>query len=146
MNPQTHDGTQSDTSGGIAASISSGLTTETNNSSAERTTSNAVTENHDVMSAEANINIVTSRRGRTRRHCDTTNKAERPVGSVVVDRSSLWSAADLPNHNVFAAGILHAFSPPSASNPELQDVCHMQTEDDEESDDDQKFYKQDIKR
>ncbi|KAG2776852.1 hypothetical protein PC116_g19345 [Phytophthora cactorum] len=59
MNPQTHDGTQSDTSGGIAASISSGLTTETNNSSAERTTSNAVTENHDVMSAEANINIVT---------------------------------------------------------------------------------------
>ncbi|KAG3116162.1 hypothetical protein PI124_g4435 [Phytophthora idaei] len=70
-------------------------------------------------------------------HGDTANKAERPVGSVEVDRSSLWSAADLPNHNVFAAGILHAFSPPSASNPEQQDVCHMQAEDDEESDDDQ---------
>ncbi|KAF1787840.1 hypothetical protein GQ600_6236 [Phytophthora cactorum] len=37
--------------------------------------------------------------------------------SVEVDRSSLWNAAGLPNHNVFAAGIFRAFSPPSASNP-----------------------------
>ncbi|KAG3005454.1 hypothetical protein PC121_g11487 [Phytophthora cactorum] len=37
--------------------------------------------------------------------------------SVEVDRSSLWNATGLPNHNVFAAGIFRAFSPPSASNP-----------------------------
>ncbi|KAG2771328.1 hypothetical protein PC129_g11718 [Phytophthora cactorum] len=58
MNPQTHDDTQSDNNGGIAAAISSGLTTETKSSSGERTTSNSVTENHDVTSAEANSNIV----------------------------------------------------------------------------------------
>ncbi|KAG3098940.1 hypothetical protein PI124_g15257 [Phytophthora idaei] len=57
--------------------------------------------------------------------------------SVEVDRSSLWSAAGLPNHNVFAAAIFHAFSPPSSSSPGQQAVCHMQAEDDEESDDDQ---------
>ncbi|KAG3098939.1 hypothetical protein PI125_g15201 [Phytophthora idaei] len=59
VNPQTHHGTQSNTNGDRAAAISSGLMTETNKSSVERTTSNAVAANHDVMSAETNSNIVT---------------------------------------------------------------------------------------
>ncbi|KAF1782067.1 hypothetical protein GQ600_20265 [Phytophthora cactorum] len=57
--------------------------------------------------------------------------------SVEVDRSSLWSAVGLPNRNVFTSGIFHAFLSPSASNPEQQDVRHMQAEYDKEIDDEQ---------